>query len=155
MHGLTWTLYDITPLYVWYLTHYIYDIIYNIYDITHTAFMTTQRLYLTFHPLYLTSEPLYQCCHTRCINDITSMEVITLGIRMTSYTFYMKSHWQFMLSLLSIYDITTTIFDMYPRYLCHHIHCIDAITPTVFMRSHLLYTMTSYPLYTTTYSLDF
>ena len=35
----------------------------------------------------------------------------------------------------------------YPLYLCHHIHCIDDITPTEFLRSHLLYMMTSYPLY--------
>ena len=125
---------DTTPPYVRYHTHYIYDIISNIYDITHTAFMTTQCLYQTFPPLYLTSQPLYLCRHTRCINDITtSMEVITLGIRMTSYTFYMKSHWQFMISMLSIYDITSTVLISHQLYLwyliCyiwwHHIHCIQ------------------------------
>ena len=44
-------------------------------------------------------------------------------------------------------------FTFYWRSFCHHIHCIDDITPTVFMRSHPLYMSTSYPLYTTTYSL--
>ena len=44
-------------------------------------------------------------------------------------------------------------FTLYQRYFCHHIHCIDGITPTVFRRSHPLYMSTSYPLYTTTYSL--
>ena len=42
---------------------------------------------------------------------------------------------------------------LYQGYFCHHIHSIDDITPTTFMRSHLLYMLTSYPLYTTAYSL--
>ena len=37
----------------------------------------------------------------------------------------------------------------YPLCLCHHIHCIDDITPTEFLLSHPLYMMTSYPLYMT------
>ena len=41
----------------------------------------------------------------------------------------------------------------YRGYFCNRIHSIDDITPTVFMRSHLLYKSTLYPLYTTTYSL--
>ena len=41
----------------------------------------------------------------------------------------------------------------YWHYFCYHIHSIDDITPTLFMRSHPLYMSTSYPLYTTTYSL--
>ena len=41
----------------------------------------------------------------------------------------------------------------YRLYFCHHIHSIDDITSTVFMRYHPLYMSTSYPLYTTTYSL--
>ena len=70
MHGITWTLYGITPLYVCHHTQYIYDIISNAYDITYTAFLTTQCLYLTSHPLYLTSQPLDLCHHTQCINFI-------------------------------------------------------------------------------------
>ena len=42
---------------------------------------------------------------------------------------------------------------LYRRYFCHRIHSVDDITPTVFMRSHPLYMSTSYPLYTTKYSL--
>ena len=41
----------------------------------------------------------------------------------------------------------------YQNYLCHNLHCIDDITPAVFMRSHHVYMSTSYALYTTTYSL--
>ena len=51
------------------------------------------------------------------------------------------------------YDITPTISDIISTLSLYHIHCIDDITPTVFMRSHPLYMTTSYPLYTTTYSL--
>ena len=40
----------------------------------------------------------------------------------------------------------------YRCYFCHHLHPIDDITPTLFMRYHPLYMSTSYPLYTT-YSL--
>ena len=42
----------------------------------------------------------------------------------------------------------------YPLYLCHHIHWIDDITPTQFMRSHLLYMTTSYPFYMTSQPLN-
>ena len=35
----------------------------------------------------------------------------------------------------------------YECYFFHHIHCIDDITPNLFTRSHLLYMLTSYPLY--------
>ena len=42
---------------------------------------------------------------------------------------------------------------VYHHYFCQNIHCIDDITPNVFMRSHPLYMLTSYTLYTTTYSL--
>ena len=51
------------------------------------------------------------------------------------------------------YDITPLYMTSYRCYFCHHIHTIDDITPTLFMRSHLLYMLTSYPLYTKTYSL--
>ena len=55
---------------------------------------------------YLTSQPLYLCHHTdgntsvstyRSIDDIkTSVYVITLGTRMTSYTIYLPSHSHYM-----------------------------------------------------------
>ena len=150
-----------TPVW-WYHNHYIKDIISIICDITHTSFMTTQRLYLTFHPLYLTSQPLYQCHHPCCIDDITtSMEVITLGIRMTSYTFYMKSHRQFMISMLRTYDMTTTIFDIvsmlslssHPLYWWYHTNWIYEISFTIYDIISVVYNniftvfVTSQPLY--------
>ena len=39
------------------------------------------------------------------------------------------------------------------HYFCHHIHSIDDITPNLFLRPHPLYMSTSYPFYTTKYSL--
>ena len=42
----------------------------------------------------------------------------------------------------------------YPLYLCHHIHCVDDITPTQFLRSHPVYMTTSYPFYMTSQSLN-
>ena len=76
----------------------------------------------------------------------------------------------FMTSHYIIYDITCTVLSIKPpffmtshplhlisywRYFCQRIHCIDDITPTVFMISHTLYMSTSYPLYTTKYSAYF
>ena len=128
MHCLTWTLYDITPLYVWYHIHYIYDIIYNIYYIDHTAFMTTQRLYMTFQPLHLTSEPLYQCRDTLCIDWHHKYLSHHTWHTYDLIHIYMKSHWKFMISMLSIYDITTTAFmtscllymKSHPRFMTSH-----------------------------------
>ena len=42
----------------------------------------------------------------------------------------------------------------YPLYLCHHIHPIDDITPTLFLRSHPVYMTTSYPFYITSQPLN-
>ena len=42
----------------------------------------------------------------------------------------------------------------HPLYLCHHIHSIDDITPTEFLRSHALYMTTLYPLHMTSQLLN-
>ena len=41
----------------------------------------------------------------------------------------------------------TLYLTSYQHCFFHHIHCIDDIIPTLFMRSHPLYMSTSYPLY--------
>ena len=69
-----------------------------------------------------------------------------------------------------IQDITSSINDLKPPclchhthyiwhrvhcvWMCHHIHCIDDITPTVFLRSHPLKFTKSYPVYMTWQPLD-
>ena len=62
--------------------------------------------------------------------------------------------------ILTLWNQTTIFMTSLPLYLtsyrhyfCHHIHSIDDITPTLFMRSYPLYMLMSYPLYTKTYSL--
>ena len=124
----------------------------NKYDINATAFMKTQQLYLTSHPLYLTSQPLYLCCNTHCSDAITTtMEVISLGTCMTSYTLFMTSQSHFIISFLSIYDITGTEFMtsdplhktsprgfMTPRplYLWHHRHYVCECISNIFNIKH-------------------
>ena len=124
--------------------------------------MTTLQLYLSCHPLYLTSQALYLCHHTCCIEDITtSMEIIILGIRKTSWTLKMTSHSHFMTSILIIYDITTTAFMTWdlqymmsrprsmtshpytvtsqPLYLKHHTHYVCEFISTIFNMKHILF----------------
>ena len=48
----------------------------------------------------------------------------------------------------------TLYLTSYILYLCEHIHCLDDITPTEFLRYHLLYMMTSYQLYMTSQPLN-
>ena len=124
MPGITWTLYDITPLYVWYHTHYIYDIISIIYDITLTAFMTAQRLYLTSHPLFLTSQALYLCHHT----DDNTHICIDVSLYRWHHNKYGSYHTCYTYDIiLTLHDITFTLYDINAQYLWHHNHCIHDI----------------------------
>ena len=91
------------------------------------------------------------CDHTH------SIDIITPTLCMTSCSAYV---WQILHytrhHILTLWHQTTIFMTShplyltsYPLYLCHHIHCIDDITTTEFLRSHLLYMTTSYPLYMT------
>ena len=103
-----------------------------IYDITCTVFMTSLPLYLTLHPLYL--------CQDQCIS------YATLTLCMTSHTPYVWHRLHYTRYHILTLGPKTTVFmsshPLYltscPLYLCHHIHCIDDITSTVFLRSHSL-----------------
>ena len=66
---------------------------------------------------------------------------------MASFALYKTSHPRFLTSSHHLYDITQLYLTSYPLCLCHHIHCIDDITPTEFLRSHLLYMKTSCTFY--------
>ena len=66
---------------------------------------------------------------------------------MASFALYKTSHPRFLTSSHHLYDITQLYLTSYPLCLCHHIHCIDDITPTEFLRSHLLYMTTSCTFY--------
>ena len=150
MHDITWTLYDITPLYVWHHTQYIYDMISNIYDITHTAFLTTQRLYLTSHPLYLTSQPLYLCHHT----DDNTHNCIDVSLYQWHHNKYGSQHpWNTYDIILTLHDIIFTPYDINDQYLWHHNDCIHDIRSPLYDITSTVYDflspipVTSEPLY--------
>ena len=95
----------------------------------------------------MSSLSLYWEHHTHCVTShsdnvwnilhYTRLHILTLWhqatVFMTSHPLYLTS---------------------YPLDLCHHIHCIDDITPTEFLRFHPLYMNTSYPLHMTSQLLN-
>ena len=74
-------------------------------------------IYLISNWLYLTALPLYLCHHTQIINHITHI------VHMTTQAQYV-SH------LMNTYDITSTLYDITPRYDLHT-HCIRLIRPRI------------------------
>ena len=144
---------DITPSFEWHHTHFLCDIICTMYTITSSPDVITllylwhQNLYIWNHiqyvgqhihytwdikPLSVSSHPLYRQHHTHSLYDIT------FSVCVASFALYKTSHPHFMTSNHRVYVITPTIFDICPLYLCHHMHCINDITQTWFLRSHLL-----------------
>ena len=133
-------------------------------DITDTIFVNTCQLCLTSHsaktiqPLYLKSQPLYMkphpvcratytlykrhhthylCPHTHGIDNITPTLCTTSHMPYVWHRLHYTRH-----HILTLGPQTTVFMSSHPLYLtlcplylCHHIHCIDDITPTVFLRS--------------------
>ena len=146
------------------------DIICTLYNITSTTYVIT-LLYLGQHNLYIWNHIQYagQNIHYPCDITATSLchhthcnESITPTLCMTSDSGYIQhlSHYR-RHQILTLWHQTTILWH-YTHYNWHHIHGISVITSTVLMISHQLYLWdhplymrTSYPLYTTTYSLDF
>ena len=148
---------DITPSFVWHQTLYICVIICTIYNITFTPYVIT-LLYLLHHNVYVFNYIQYIGQHIHCLCDITAtnpchhthcIDNITPTLFMTSHSAYgyllhyrrhhIHSLWHQTTIFITPHPIYLT---SYPHYLCHHIHCIDVTTSTVFMRSHLLYMWT-------------
>ena len=128
---------------------------YCTYDITASIYETTSSMKGHIHTIHVISQPLI------C--------VITLTLLTTSHTLCMTSHsdnlWHVLHytrhHILALWHQATIFMTshpvyltLYPLYLWHHIHSIDDITPTEFLRSHPLYMMTSYPLYMTSQPLN-
>ena len=97
-----------------YRTHCIYvitpfstDISPTFYDMTPTFCVTSYKLYITSHPILMSSH-YCTCDITASIYETTSSMRATYALNM-----WHPSH-----------------------YLCHHNHCRDNITPTLFMTSH-------------------
>ena len=134
------------PPSLWHLMHYIYHHIQSL--ILHTTLlMTSQPLNMKPLPvrratytLYMRHHSRYLCPHTHCIDNITPT------LCMISHSPYVWHRLPYRTHRILIFWPQTSVFmsshPLYltscPLYLCHHIHSIDDITPTVFLRSHLL-----------------
>ena len=125
-----------------YIEHHIHSLCHH-----STVLMTSQPLYMKTHPvcratyaLHMRHHSEYLCPHTDCIDRITCI----LG--MTSHSPYMWHRFHYAGHHILNLWLQTTVFmssqPLYltscPMYLCHHIHSIDDITPTVLLRSHPL-----------------
>ena len=154
---------DVTPTFVWHHTHYMCDIICTIYNIICTAFVIT-ILYLGQHKLDIWNHIHYAVQNIHYPSDITVTSLChhTHSIKSITHTLCMTSHLAYVYHLLhyrrhyilTLWNQATIFMTSHTLYLTsyqhcffHHIHCIDDIIPTLFMRSHPLYMSTSYPLY--------
>ena len=118
-------------LYWWYKMHCIYDMTptifmaqYALYVTSHQRFLISQHsiyyislLYLISNWLYITALTLYLCHHTQIINHITPI------VCMITQAQYVWHH-------MNTYDITSTLYNITPRYDLHT-HCIHVITPRI------------------------
>ena len=99
----------------------------------HSVCRATYTLYMRHHSHYLYP-------HAHCIGNIPCI----LG--MISYSPYMWHRFHYASHhILTLWPQTTVFMSSLPlyltscpMYLCHHIHCIDDITPNVILRSHPL-----------------
>ena len=132
--------------------------VYVLYLTSHPQFMTSQNsiqfislLYLIANWIYLTTHPLPLCIHTQIIDHKTP---IVCMIKQAQYAWH---H-------VNTYDITSTLFDITPRYdfhihyschhtqdTCHHIHCSWAFTYSILIRGRLQYVWYQTTIYMTTY----
>ena len=129
--------------------HHMNYIYHHIQSLCHhtTVLMTSQPLYMKPHAvcratytLYMRHHTHYLCPHTHSIDNVTAT------LCMISHTPYVWHRLHYTRHHILTLGPKTTVFmsshPLYwtscPLYLCHHIHCIDDITPNVFLRSHLL-----------------
>ena len=91
-----------------------------------------------------------------CIENITPTLFMTLLLPYVWHPLHYTKH-----HILTLWPQTTMFMSSHPLYwtscplyLCHHIHSIDDITPTEFLRSLLLYMTISYPWYMTSQPLN-
>ena len=138
----------------------MYDIICTADDNGPTLSHKT-TVFMMSHPLQVIQPSPCIRNRTRCIYIITPSALtshpllydITPIFCVTSYELYITSHPILMSLLYCTYDIRATIYEIassirgtyklniwhHSHYLCHHSHCIENITPTLFMTSHSPY----------------
>ena len=134
------------PPSVWHHMHYMEHHIQSLCPHT-TVLMTSQPLYMKPHPVCTAAYTLYMrphshslCPHTHCLDNIT------LTLFMTSHSPYVWHRLHYTRHHINtLWPQTNMFFSSHPLYwtscplyLCHHFHCIDDITQTVFLRSHPL-----------------
>ena len=128
----------------WQCTHSITPN-HSIYDVISTSGRKTQPLYQkSTHCSYvITSSPLTS--HPLLYDITPSLFVTSYELYITSNPILMSSHYCTYDITVSIYETTSSMREIYTlnmlhhsHYLCHHTHCIDNITPTLFMTSHSL-----------------
>ena len=134
------------PPYLWHHMHYIYHDIQSLCHHT-TLLMTSQPLNMKPLPvrtatytLYMRHHSHYLCPHTHCIDNITpTLCMISHSPYVWHRLPYRTHHILTLWPQTSVFMISHPLYlTSCPLYLCHHIHCLDDITPTVFLRSHLL-----------------
>ena len=140
LYNITSTPYVITLVDLWHRNFYIWNHTQYVgHHIHHTCDITANNL----------------CHHTHFTDNTTPTRC------MISHSAYVWHRLQYtrhhILTLLHQATVFRTSHPLYltsnPLYLCHHIHCIDDVTPTVFMGSHPLYMATSYALLAKSHSL--
>ena len=134
------------PPFVWHHMHYVYRHIQSWCHHT-TVLMTSKPLYMKPHPvcratytLYMRHHSHYLCPHTHCIDNITRTLCMTSHSPYVWHRLHYTRHhiltlWPQTTGFMSAHQLYLTLC---PLYLCHHMHCINDITLTLFLRSHLL-----------------
>ena len=132
-------------MYLW--DHIRYNSRHHIQSLCHHTWVLTiwQTLYMKPHPVCRATYTLYMRPHSHYLCPHTIDNMIP-SLCMTSHLtcvwhrlLYTRHH------ILTFWPQTTVFFSSHALYwtscpldLCHHLHCIDEITPNISLRSHLL-----------------
>ena len=118
----------ITPRlpYSWHQTHCIPHDIHSTCDITATVTMTRPTMFLTLYTGYMISYMVNEWQQNDCIwHDTQCICVIKPTWVMTSHTMYVWNHTHCTYDTIgTLYDITSTLADNTPLFICHGTHSL-------------------------------
>ena len=129
----------------WYQTLYVHDI-FTLYGITHNV-MTTNHC-VPSKPLCLVLHSEYFWYYKKCTNFITrseckSSQPLYIWHHMHYKWHHIHSLWHHATLFMTSSPLYLTSLPLYvtllPLYLCNHTHCINDITATLYMISHMVY----------------
>ena len=153
---ITTALYDLTRLYSWHHIHTLHDITPTVYNMTYILCVTSQPLLLwqdtyyvlTLHSVNVTSQTVNEWQHNDCIwHDTHCISVIKPIWLMTSQTMYVWNHTYCIYDTTGILcDITSTIADNTPLFVCHGTHSVYEILCIINVVTHIV-CMTTQALY--------